>query len=287
MNLLYDCQSYEELAGPDDVYKMVIDAGPPEFKQLPSNWLLQLKQDGIWARVVIQNNQYEIFSKTGQLKKSGNLPQGLLISQPTVLIGEFMYGSQWSTHPDRTGRLYIFDCLVDNGKELVSLPYKDRYRAAVSQVLQLGQPFNILPCYSISKLGEMWLSLREKTEGFIIRRWSDSWNATLFKLKFEVEDDFVVMGAFGGTGKYAMMLGALSVGQYDETGKLQFVMNVGGGYTDKQRRDWWPSDPVAGKVILVRGKGRFNTGALRHPNFVRIRDDKLPTECILKREQSK
>ena len=273
-----ECQKYEELVGPDEVYSKVGTVG-----QL-SEWLIQLKYDGIWARVEITNNSYEIFSKTGQLKKSGTLLQGAVFTQQLTLIGEFMFGSQWSTNPDRAGRLYIFDCVSRNGESLTALPYKDRYRAAVSEVLSLGQPFNILPCYSISKLGAMWIALREQTEGFIIRRWSDTWDATLFKLKFEVEDDFVVTGFIEGKGKHEGRLGAIQLSQY-ENGELKYVQDVGGGFTDQERIDFWREREAGiGKVLLVRGKGRFNTGALRHPNFIHIRHDKLPTECLLKRQ---
>jgi ATP-dependent DNA ligase len=282
----YQCQKYEELAGPDEVYEKLKDNVRTAEDPIP-NWLIQLKYDGIWALVKIGGDHYEVFSKTGQLKKTGRLSQGQLHREPYYLVGEFMYGSQWSTHPERAGKLFIFDCLSTEGRDLSSLPYKDRYRAAVSAVLQLGQPFNILPCYSISKLGEFWQSLREQTEGFIIRRWSSPWSDTLFKLKFEVEDDFVVLGHIEGQNKHAGRMGALKVGQYDN-GTLVHVMNVGGGFTDQQRVEWWSGDyAIIGTVVQVKGKGRFNTGALRHPNFVRIRDDKLPHQCILKREQSK
>lgn len=283
----YECQKYEELAGPDKVYELLKEV---EAVGLPiTDWHLQLKYDGIWALVKIEGNKYEIFSKTGQLKKVGYLTQDQLISEPYYLVGEFMYGSQWSTHADRAGKLFIFDCLTTEDRDISCLPYKDRYRAAVSAVLQLGQPFNILPCYSISKLGEFWTSLREQTEGFIIRRWSSPWNDTLLKLKFEVEDDFVVSGITPGKGKHEGRMGALRLSQY-YNGQLEYVMDVGGGFTDEQRSDWASLFVMGlglGKVIQVKGKGRFNTGALRHPNFVRIRDDKLPHQCILKREQSK
>jgi ATP-dependent DNA ligase len=283
----FECQKYEELAGPDEVYKKVIDGGPPAFDQLPSDWLIQLKYDGIWAQVVIEHGKYYVYSKTGQQKKVAFLTQQGLALAPelqTILIGEYMFGSQWSTHPERAGKLYVFDCLVCEGRDISSLPYKDRYRAAVSATLQLGQPFNILPCYSISKLGEFWTTLQDQTEGFIIRRWSSLWNVTLFKLKFEVEDDFVVTGFVEGKGKHEGRLGAIQLSQY-ENGELKYVQDVGGGFTDQERIDFWREREAGiGKVLLVRGKGRFNTGALRHPNFIRIRHDKLPAECLLKRQ---
>lgn len=277
----FECQKYEELAGPDEVFDQ-IDVS--NSGQVASDWLIQLKYDGIWARVEIENGHYHVYSKTGQLKKAARLPQGQLFVHPTILIGEFMFGSQWSTHPDRAGRLYIFDCLVNSGTDISQLPYKDRYRAAVSQVVQLGQPFNILPCYSISKLGEFWTTLEGKTEGFIIRRWSDLWSDTLFKLKFEVEDDFVIIGFTEGKGKHEGRLGALKVAQFDGT-DLVYVMDVGGGFDDSTRHFFWThQEELLNRVVLVNGKGRFAEGALRHPSFVRLRDDKTWEQCTLKRQ---
>lgn len=282
MNLpTFSCQSYEELAGPDEVFSKVIKS------EDSTDYFLQLKQDGIWAQIKIYENTAYVYSKTGQLKKTFSVPVELADSrQPIILIGEFMFGSQWSTHPERSGRIFIFDCLVSSGRDLSFLPYKDRYREAVSLVLQLGQPFSILPCYSIGKLGEFWLSLREETEGFIIRRWSSSWYVSLLKLKFEVEDDFIVSGVIEGKNRLVGTMGSLELSQY-ENGQLKYVQDCGGGFDDEARRMWWiyhNQKTANGTVVLVKGKGRFHDGAIRHPCFVRVRTDKNPTECLLKKQ---
>ena len=40
--------------------------------------------------------------------------------------------------------------------------------------------------------------------------------------------------------------------------------------------------PMIGRVAEIKGYGRNDeTGAIRHPVFLRLRDDKRPEECVL------
>jgi ATP-dependent DNA ligase len=39
-------------------------------------------------------------------------------------------------------------------------------------------------------------------------------------------------------------------------------------------------DQYKGQVVEIHAFEQFVSGALRHPSFVRLRPDKLPTECI-------
>jgi ATP-dependent DNA ligase len=272
----YECQTYREVSSPEEILNANLDS---------TDNFLQLKQDGIWARVIIADGFVKVFSKTGQLKKSfrSNFTMPLLVREPIVLVGEFMFGSQRSKQGDESGKLYIFDCLMVKGADIATSPYKERYRQAVSICLELGYPFEVVPCYSLSKLGEFWHSLADTHEGFIVRKWSSTYYTELVKLKFEVEDDFVVMGIKPGEGKHLGRMGALLLGQYDGD-QLVKVMDCGGGFTDPDRQDWFDNiDLRYGSVVLVKGKGRFAEGALRHPCFVRLRDDKHPRQCILKK----
>lgn len=279
--LLFDCQKYAELDGPEDVRLQQL------VGENTSDSFVQLKYDGIWARIVVENNEVKVYSKTHNLKHSFPVDKSLSFAtrQPIVLVGEFMFGSQWAQRVDRAGKLFCFDCLVSSGEDISGLPYKDRYRQMVSHVIELGDPFNLLPCYALTKWGGLWMELtsKESFEGLIFRKWSQPYNSTLWKLKREVEDDFVILRLNPGEGKHAGRMGSVTVGQYDN-GILVEVGEVGGGFSDATRTNWWHNpEMVLAKVMLARGKGRFESGALRHPNFIRIRDDKSPTQCILKR----
>jgi ATP-dependent DNA ligase len=255
----------------------------------PNKTLVQLKYDGIWARVVVRGSVVYIYSKTGNLKASFPIAphlDGLL--REAVLIGEYMYGSQWSQQGDRAGRLYIFDCLVVDEQDISSKPYEERYKKVISLCSEYGQPFNPVPCYALFNLGKVWeeINRRESHEGVIIRRWDSPYNVPLLKLKREVEDDFVVLGTIPGKGKGKNegRVGSLRLGQYNKEGVIVYVQNCGGGLSDQLRDDLQRmGQEIVGKVVLINGKGRFDSGALRHPNFVRFRDDKLPTACQLKR----
>jgi ATP-dependent DNA ligase len=59
-------------------------------------------------------------------------------------------------------------------------------------------------------------------------------------------------------------------------------MAVGGGFTDEERDHIWHTWPASrGRVLTITGKGRFDSGALRHPNFKGFRDDKRAEECCI------
>ncbi len=279
MNTLpFNCQEYREAESIEEI--------PPLTVEAPADWLVQLKYDGIWALITIERGTASIYSKTGQLKHQFRVAEHLISRDPIVLVGEFMFGSQWSQHASRKGAVFIFDCLQADGGDLSHLPYKERLRKATGIVCELGEPFRLIPCYSIDKMFPLWVKLeRENThEGLVIRRWSSTWYSKLVKIKTCVEDDYVIMSHYEGTGKYVGMLGGFIVGQY-EAGTLVDVMNVGGGYSDEQRRALF-GNHCDGLVILVQGKARFSSGALRHPNFIRFRDDKRPEDCLLKRAAS-
>lgn len=278
-SLHFECQNYVELSGPED----------PFFHEVsdPRDVIVQLKMDGIWGRVTIVDSKVKVYSKTHQQKREFDLHPELFSApdQPTVLIAEFMYGSQWSKHPDRQGLLYVFDCVVHRGEDLSSTRYAERYRRASTVCNQLGKPFEMVPCYSFSRWGELWHEVEAtKREGLVFHRWSSPYNTTLYKLKLEVEDDFVVMGYIEGQNQHVGRLGSIIAGQYNDQGVLVRVGEIGGGYSTSDRIAIWATrTELLGRVFLAKGKGRFESGALRHPNFGHFRDDKLPSQCILKR----
>lgn len=122
-------------------------------------------------------------------------------------------------------------------------------------------------------------------EGFYEKKRSRNW----LKLKNEETEDLVVSGAFEGTGKYEGMLGGLICSRNG------VEVRVGGGFSDAQRTEFWtayqedklyfdghpelfgvevgPGD-MLGRMIEVEFHEVTPDGSLRHPRFVRFRDDK-------------
>lgn len=274
----FSCQEYEELESVDQAFDLVKDKPLPDY-------CFQLKLDGIWGKVIINDQatgRYaNVYSKTGQKKHSFASPEWLLRQGETVLLAEYMYGSQWSQKDGRAGLLYVFDCLVVDGQDISTLPYSVRKKHADALVVELGHPFTKVDNYNMSKLGEVWMVLERtmKYEGIIVRSLQSTYFTKLHKLKTEIEDDFVVMDFQEGEGKHAGRLGALILGKYID-GILTEVMSCGGGFSDAQRDEvWLNTAKYHHAVCRVKGKSRFDSGALRHPQFVQFRDDKHAEDC--------
>lgn len=89
------------------------------------------------------------------------------------------------------------------------------------------------------------------------------------KIKPAEDLDLRVESLVQGEGKYAGMLGAAIV-KYK--GKR---VRVGSGFSDEQRQQFWASpNSIKGKIIEVQFHEETPDGSLRHPRFVRIREDK-------------
>lgn len=278
MNPRFNCQDYVEVDTIEDALRL--------HEDVPVDRLFQLKYDGIWGQALIKSGEARLYSKTGMHKETISIePPIFHDNKETILIGEFMYGSQWSKQPHLAGKFFAFDVVVIDDEDISHLPYNQRFRRLQARVAELGPRFAMIPTYHWSRLPETWLHIESLAthEGIIVRKWSSTYYTRLFKLKVEVEDDFVVMDFIEGMGKHTGRLGALSLGQY-ENGVLTHVMDVGGGFSDDERDGIWADKSTYYlSVCLVRAKGRFESGALRHPNFVRFRDDKPASQCLLKK----
>lgn len=86
------------------------------------------------------------------------------------------------------------------------------------------------------------------------------------KLKKEITYDLKVTGVAPGRGKYFNSMGYLV---------LDGGLHCGSGFTDAQRRAWF-NDPslILGKIVEVCSMEASSKGKLRHPRFIRIREDK-------------
>lgn len=249
--------------------------------------IIQFKYDGIWGGLFYDPlSQVSITSRNG-LTKATKLPIPKFPTR-TLVGGEFMYGSQWSKNPERTGKFYAFDLLMLDGEDLTKQPYSVRYAALgglvttlnhplVQKVNSYSAPINAMRTYNSLKQNRAY-------EGFVCRNWSQTYNENIGRVKLDVEDDFVIMRINEGENRLVGMMGSATVGQYigDE---LVEIMDVGGGWDDFTRAAMF-KNPAAyyNKVIRVSAKARFDSGAFRHPNFENFREDKSPRECRFTRQ---
>ena len=160
--------------------------------------------------------------------------------------------------------------------------YTDSLEWAMEQASHFHIPF--IPFYKLNEVqvinAEEWLKkAAPDTEGWMLKRFHYShW----YKLKRMKTIDLVVMGSVGGKGKYEGMLGALKCGAYDADGILREVC-LCSGMTDTERVNF--SKEEIGRVCEIQYQEVASLGRLRHPVFLRWRDDeKQPFECTMAQE---
>jgi len=109
-------------------------------------------------------------------------------------------------------------------------------------------------------------------EGAVIKPYDYEYKGTRsydwMKMKPRDNKEVMVLDVYEGKGKYKGQLGGVIV---DFNG----TNDVGGGFSDKQRRDFW-KDPslIVGKCIEISYMELTDDGNFRHANFEWIREDK-------------
>lgn len=119
--------------------------------------------------------------------------------------------------------------------------------------------------------------LAEGFEGIILKDgvgvWEDKRSKTQIKFKGELECDLKIVAVEEGKGKAVGMLGAIICESADGIVKV----NVGSGFNDAQRKQYWKENLVD-KIVAVkynaRIKNKSGEESLFLPVFIELRDDK-------------
>ena len=256
--------------------------------------VVEPKYDGIWVRVeFVKDKRIDIWSRHGQCKSSvySDIPSGL---DGCVLHGEFMYGSNWSSRMGLSGKSIIFDCTMYDGLNISGYPLDFRRQAANIILSRLKgfdseRQFSIVEQRPVSAMEYWWkeLVLDKNWEGLIIKSSKAPFGATWARMKRIYEVDYVCLGFNQSTAtKYkGKMVSSIKAGLMMPNGKFEVVCNVSG--LDERLRTKLYDFPnqYIGKVLKASGKGIFENGAVRHPNFVEWHNDKLAEHCTLESVQ--
>jgi len=106
----------------------------------------------------------------------------------------------------------------------------------------------------------------------------------IWKRKPKLEEEFIVVDMYEGTGRNMGKMGGLYLEQiHPETGKRIGCGKCGGGFTDEQRSQFWISRVLVGATVKVefdsRQQGKDGAYALRFPVYKGL-SDKTQNECI-------
>ena len=263
-------------------------------------YIAEIKYDG--SRYISDNG---IFTSRIGKDKTDNIPHisNFLKTINAVLDGEVYYPNADSnltttvmgSLPKRAIELQekqgliryvVFDILEYNGISLINKPLTTRqsYLAKLyNEQLYKNEYIDLsIPCVDNRKLLQEakdnnyeGIMLKNKDALYVpSKRPEHNW----YKIKRHMTDDVVIMGFTNGKGKFAGQVGSIIFGKYvnnelEEFGKCS-------GMTDEVREDMTlHKDKYIGRVMEIEAMEGTAKGKYRHPQFGKLRNDKLPEMC--------
>jgi bifunctional non-homologous end joining protein LigD len=211
-----------------------------------------------------------------------------------------------ASHPDAVLRYYVFDLLYLDGFDLRGVHLTERKQllhdalTTVDGIEETGSFDDGAGLFSAARANGL--------EGIVAKQRNSIYEPgrrvrTWLKIKTSQSDEFVVAGYTTGTGWRTESLGSLILGSFDAKGVLRYAGHVGTGFDANSLEEVLrrlrplkrPSSPFTEPI--PRGGGSSRTGAkaiwvkphvvvevkfaertadgkLRHPVFMRVRDDK-------------
>lgn len=243
---------------------------------IPENSLL----DGEMVYAKAGKDDYSTIAKLIKLNPDTSIKLQQTVGHASYIVfGIIVSGEEDVTNRSNRERLrMVFDLFPSNMALKHVFPVEE-YKTTLSEMkkMVLEREWEGLVLYDAAKPTTFKLDGRQDEPP----RPNGCW-----KWKPRLEDDFIVRKWEYGTGKNKNRMGKLFLLQVDPRTKKETTCGeVGGGFTDAERENFAVAEyPL---VVQVEFQGRFKSWALRHPVFVRLREDKKPEECLLPVEVDK
>ena len=247
---------------------------PEVVEKMGGECAIEYKYDGIRAQVHIGRDSVKIFSMrledltnnfpdiARSLKEHFKGEEAIIEGECVAVDAEtgFMQSFQEVTHRRRKHgmddavkrypvRIFMFDMLYVNGKDMTLLPYLER-REAIKEWFDISdniQMSNMKVVHSVEEAEEFFEdAIGARCEGMMAKSIADesiyrAGSRGFLWIKYKKDYhanltdsfDLVVVGAFYGMGKRAGRYGALLMASYDpETGRYGTVCKLGTGFDD-------------------------------------------------------
>lgn len=279
-----------------------------------SSTYVEEKFDGSRFGLELYNGNWHAWSRNN-IDRAKNIPyiidklEALSLPEGTVLDSEVIV-----MHPDRLKRwelsrsvmgtkgynpktaeahLLIFDIQYLGQENFKTASYLDR-RAVIQDIIKANQTFDTYKsmgrlayprAWQIKYLEDLWKQVVEEGngEGVMLKhnsvaKYGKDWT----KVKKEATADAFILGATPGKGKYEGQIGALELAVYNNG--VVWPIGKCSGMTDSERIQMTElalHNKLKHKVIEVKFNDVTKNKKLRHPRFVRWRDDKPKEECSI------
>jgi DNA ligase-1 len=291
---------------------MLAHDGANHEKKIVGKKLLEPKLDGVRVITVInaENRTVTQFTRNGKvLENFSHITESLeknidLFERSFVLDGEMVSSSfqalMTQVHRKENvqaqdARLMLFDILplseFQLGKSVMGQRRRTNLLRSMKSIFNEVGHIDIIDQIEVdldTYVGELEFKEFNKNavengyEGIMIKdidakyecKRSHSW----LKQKPFIEVSLEVVNVEEGTGRNVGRLGALVCSGSDDT--KQITVNVGSGFSDDQRGDFWNTrNSIAGQIVEIRADAitmnQDGTYSLRFPRFLRFRGFKV------------
>jgi bifunctional non-homologous end joining protein LigD len=280
------------------------------------NWIFELKWDGYRAIAELDKKKVKLYSRNGLSfneryptlvsELAGMNLRAVLDGEVVVFNEDGRPDFQKLQHYDDNRHLplvyYVFDILSHNNKDLKGLPLIER-----KQILKDILPKNDFIRFSdhVEESGKAFFEEVKKSnlEGIMAKKADNIYVEGIrtrewLKIKHTHTREAIITGYTEGRGS-RKHFGALILGEY-KNNRLHYIGHTGTGFSDKKLRELWTmmqklvidksafveKVPINSAVTWVRPEivceikytEITRDGILRHPVFLRWRDDKQPAE---------
>ena len=289
---------------------MLAHDGANHEKKITGKKLLEPKLDGVRALLIIDAGAKTatIYSRNGKiLENFGHITSAVesnieLFERSIVIDGEVVSESfqalmkqvhRKSEANAGDARLMAFDVLplseFQKGKSVMGQKRRSSLLRSMKPILDKVGGIDIIPQIEVdldSAVGEMQFKQYNKDaieagfEGIMIKDIDAEYvckrHVSWLKQKPFIEVSLTVIAVEEGTGKNEGRMGAIICEGEDDGKKI--AVNVGSGFTDDQRTEFWTSrEDIVGQVVEVRADAATRSQdsedvwSLRFPRFLRFR----------------
>lgn len=277
------------------------------------DYIFEPKVDGYRAFCIKEKNKLKFISRTGhditenftelQFSKKIKAKQCIIDGEIVVLDkkGRPSFQLMQNKANDRHDAVFMaFDILEKDGKNLRDLPIEKR-KIALSKVIVEDKNLKLLP---FSEDGEkLWTQvIKNKLEGIMAKRKGSLYTKSRSSEWLKVKESNTIDCVIVGITKEKRAISSLALGLYDDKNDLKFIGKVGTGFSEKvleelagllKKNERIKIEALSGslpkglipvtpnKVCEIKFQEVTESGRLRIPVFIRLRDDKLAKECLL------
>jgi DNA ligase-1 len=289
---------------------MLAHDGANHEKKITGKKLLEPKLDGVRVITIInaENKTATMYSRNGKLLENfGHITTALeanieLFERSLVLDGEMVSSSfqalmkqvhRKSDVQSEDARLMLFDILplseFQKGKSVLGQKRRSNLLRSMKATFDKVGSIDLIPQLEVdldTAVGELQFKQYNKDaieagfEGIMIKDVDAEYvckrHVSWLKQKPFIEVSLTVVAVEEGTGKNEGRMGAIICKGEDDGKKIE--VNVGSGFTDDQRTDFWNSrEDILGQVVEVRADAATRSQdsedvwSLRFPRFLRFR----------------